>query len=407
MSLANKVLCTIEEALRELREGRMVILVDDEDRENEGDLTCAAEMITPEIINFMVTEARGWVCLTLPRQRCEELDLPQMVKKNQANFRTAFTVTIEAAEGVTTGISAQDRAHTILTTIKEDITSKDLVRPGHVQPIMAKDGGVLQRAGQTEGSVDLCRLAGLKPAGVICEIMNEDGTMSRMPQLLKFAEKHQLKICSIADLIKYRTKREKLIERSARHKLQTKYGDFEMFGYTATLDGTPHIALSMGISGESSILEPILVRVHSSCVTGDIFHSLRCDCGTQKDMALEAIAREGKGIFLYLNQEGRGIGLINKMKAYHLQDLGMDTVEANQKLGFRPDERDYGIGAQILKDLGVQKMRLMTNNPRKFHALSGFELEIEEIVPLEAPTNKENERYLRTKKEKLGHVLSL
>ncbi|MEK7487606.1 MAG: bifunctional 3,4-dihydroxy-2-butanone-4-phosphate synthase/GTP cyclohydrolase II [Planctomycetota bacterium] len=402
----NSHFCDIDEALKELRAGRMVILVDDEDRENEGDLTCAAEKITPEIINFMVTEARGWVCLTLTRPKCEELDLPPMVKENQARFRTAFTVTIEAAEGVSTGISAQDRAHTILTVIQEGTKKTDLVRPGHIQPIMAKEGGVLQRAGQTEGSVDLCRLAGLKPAGVICEIMNPDGTMSRMPQLMEFAKKHQIKICSIADLIKYRTKREKLIERCARHKLKTPYGEFDMFGYISLLDGTTHIALSMGISGESLVEDPLLIRVHSSCVTGDIFHSLRCDCGAQKDMALEAIGKEGRGVFLYLNQEGRGIGLINKMKAYHLQELGLDTVEANQKLGFRPDERDYGIGAQILKNLGVQKMRLMTNNPRKFNALSGFELEITEIVPLEAPANKENEKYLRTKKEKLGHMFS-
>jgi 3,4-dihydroxy 2-butanone 4-phosphate synthase/GTP cyclohydrolase II len=401
------VFCSIESALEDLKQGKMVILVDDEDRENEGDLTCAAEKITPELINFMAREARGWICLTLTRSKCEELALPQMVSENQANFRTAFTVTIEAAQGVSTGISAKDRAHTILTAVKEKARSTDLVRPGHIQPIMAKDGGVLQRTGQTEGSIDLCRLAGLKPAGVICEIMNPDGTMSRMPQLVEFAKKHQFKICSIADLILYRTKREKLVERKARHHLKTEYGDFMMFGYESLVDGQTHVALTMNISGEETLEEPVLIRVHSSCLTGDIFHSLRCDCGIQKDMALQAIAKEGKGIFLYLNQEGRGIGLINKMKAYHLQDLGLDTVEANKKLGFRPDERDYGIGAQILKDLGVRKMRLMTNNPRKFHALSGFELEIDKIVPLQAQTTLENQKYLRTKKEKLGHLLSI
>ncbi|CAG0951182.1 3,4-dihydroxy 2-butanone 4-phosphate synthase / GTP cyclohydrolase II [Geobacteraceae bacterium] len=392
----------IEEAIEDIKQGKMVILVDDEDRENEGDLTMAAEMITPEAINFMAKFGRGLICLTMTSDRCDYLRLPLMVSDNTSSFGTAFTVSIEAKRGVTTGISAADRAHTILTAVADTTKPEDLARPGHIFPLRARNGGVLVRAGQTEGSVDLARLAGLRPSGVICEIMNDDGTMSRMPQLKKFAKEHGIKICTIADLVAYRLKHESLVRRAADVLLPTEFGDFRAIAFENDVDKLEHLALVKGdIRGE----EPVLVRVHSECMTGDVFGSLRCDCGGQLHRAMEMIEAEGRGVILYMRQEGRGIGLFNKLKAYALQDQGKDTVEANLELGFKPDMRDYGIGAQILVDLGVKNMRLMTNNPRKLIGLQGYGINIVDRVSIEIPATDSNLGYLKTKREKLGHLL--
>jgi len=396
--------CTVEEAINELRMGKMIILVDDEDRENEGDLTIAAEFITPESINFMAKYGRGLICLALAPDIAERLDLPPMVTDNTSKFGTGFTVSIEAKRGVTTGISAADRAVTIRTAIAEGTKAEDLARPGHVFPIKAKAGGVLVRTGQTEGSVDLCRIAGLRPGAVICEVMNDDGTMARRPQLEVFAKEHGLKICTIADIIAYRVKNETLVREVVRAKLPTAYGTFEMIGFDNDIDNKEHIAL---VKGDITPDDPVLVRVHSECLTGDIFHSLRCDCGEQLHRAMEMIEEQDKGVIVYMRQEGRGIGLINKLKAYHLQDKGRDTVEANIELGFAPDLRDYGIGAQILVYLGVRKMKLMTNNPKKIIGLEGYGIEIVERVSIEIPPTQENQRYLRTKKDKMGHILEV
>jgi len=401
----NEYLATIEQAIELIRQGKMIILVDDPERENEGDLMLPAEKVTPEAINFMAKYGRGLICLTLTEERCEQLNLPLMVSENQSRFGTAFCVSIEARDGVTTGISAYDRARTIQVAIADDTRPEDLVRPGHIFPIRARKGGVLVRAGQTEGSVDLCRLAGLKPAGVICEIMKDDGTMARMPDLVKFAQEHNLKIVTIADLIKYRMRTERLVHRIAETTVPTKeWGEWRVIAYTSDVSPDAHLAW---VKGEISPEDNVLVRVHSECLTGDVFHSLRCDCGEQLHKAMEMIAREGKGALIYLRQEGRGIGLLNKIKAYALQDQGLDTVEANIALGFKPDLRDYGIGAQILIDLGIRKMRELTNNPKKVVALEGFGLEITERVPLEIKPNDKNLKYLKCKKEKLGHLLTL
>jgi len=401
------VISTIEEALEDFREGKMVIIVDDADRENEGDLCIAAEKVTPEAINFMAKYGRGLICLSLTEEQCEKLKLPLMVPEahSDALHGTAFTVSIDARYGVTTGISAHDRAKTILTAIADDAKPEDLVRPGHVFPLRARRGGVLVRAGHTEASVDLARLAGLKPAAVICEIMKDDGTMARLSDLMLFAKEHGLKIITIADLIKYRLKKDKLVRRVAEATLPTKYGgEFKIILYESEVDAQHHMAL---VKGEIFPDEPILVRVHSQCLTGDVFGSLRCDCGEQLHEAMRMIEREGKGIIVYMRQEGRGIGLANKIKAYLLQEHGKDTVEANEALGFKPDLRDYGIGAQILVDLGVRKIRLMTNNPRKIVGLEGYGIEVVERVPIEIPYRPENHKYLKTKKEKLGHILTI
>ena len=395
---------TIDEALDDMANGKIVILVDDEDRENEGDLCMAAEMVTPEAINFMARHGRGLICLSLVPERIEELKLPMMTDENTSSFGTAFTVSIEAKKGVTTGISAADRAKTIKTAIDPKTRPEDLARPGHVFPLKARPGGVLQRAGQTEGSVDLARLARLYPAGVICEIMNDDGTMARVPELTEFAKKHNLKIVMIKDLIKHRMRTESFVKRLATVKLPTKYGsEFIAIVYTNDIDNNIHIAL---VKGEIKPEDEILVRVHSQCLTGDVFGSERCDCGEQLHKAMEMIKKEGKGVILYMKQEGRGIGLINKLKAYELQDKGLDTVEANIKLGFKPDLRDYGVGAQILVDLGVRKMRLMTNNPKKIVGLEGYGLKVVERVSIETRPNEKNIIYLKTKKKKLGHMLN-
>jgi 3,4-dihydroxy 2-butanone 4-phosphate synthase/GTP cyclohydrolase II len=396
----------VEIALEELRKGRMVILVDDADRENEGDLVLAAEFVTPEAINFMAKHARGLICLSLTEEQVKRLGLAMMVSENQSTYSTAFTVSIEGARGVSTGISAADRSTTIKAAINPNAVPEDVVRPGHVFPLRARKGGVLVRAGQTEGSVDLCRLAGLQPAGVICEVMNDDGTMARAGDLKKFAAEHDLKILGVADIIQYRMQREALVRRGAEARVPTAFGgDMRCIAYENDVDGAQHVAL---VKGTWAPDEPVLVRVHSKCLTGDVFGSKRCDCGPQLSRALEMIDEAGKGVLVYLDQEGRGIGLVNKLKAYNLQDEGADTVTANEKLGFRADLRDYGIGAQILRDVGVRKMRLMTNNPKKIDGLKRlYDLEVVERVPVEAGLSQENEGYLQVKRDKMGHLLSL
>ncbi|MBI5888436.1 MAG: bifunctional 3,4-dihydroxy-2-butanone-4-phosphate synthase/GTP cyclohydrolase II [Deltaproteobacteria bacterium] len=394
----------IEEALEHIRAGRMVVLVDDEDRENEGDLCMAAEKVTPEAVNFMARHGRGLICLTLTEEGADALDLKPMVDENTAAFKTAFTVSIDAKHGITTGISAADRAVTILATVNDKARPEDLARPGHIFPLRARRGGVLVRTGQTEGSVDLSRLAGLRPAGVICEILREDGEMARMPDLELFAKQHGLLIVTIADIIEYRLKKDRLVRRVAEAALPTRYGgEFRAIAYVNDVDPHEHLAV---IKGEITSDDPVLVRVHSECLTGDVFGSVRCDCGEQLKGAMKMIEKEGKGVLLYMHQEGRGIGLANKLKAYCLQDMGLDTVEANERLGFKADLRDYGIGAQILLDLGVKKMRMLTNNPKKIVGLEGYGLEIVERIPIETAPHAMNVSYLRVKKEKMGHLLS-
>ncbi|MBW1958442.1 MAG: bifunctional 3,4-dihydroxy-2-butanone-4-phosphate synthase/GTP cyclohydrolase II [Deltaproteobacteria bacterium] len=398
-------LITTENAIKEIRAGRMVILVDDKDRENEGDLTMAAEAVTPEAINFMAKYGRGLICLSMTGEKIDSLDLPLMVDNNTSRFQTGFTVSIEARCGVTTGISAADRATTILTAVADNAKPRDLVRPGHVFPLRGREGGVMVRAGQTEGSIDLARLAGLKPAGVICEIMDEDGTMARMPALEKFSKEHDIKICTIADLIEYRMRTESFVRRAAETVVPTFIaGDFKAIVYENDVDELLHIAM---VKGEIDSNNPVLVRVHSECLTGDIFGSLRCDCGEQLHKAMKMIEKEGSGVLLYIRQEGRGIGLVNKLKAYALQDNGLDTVEANEELGFKPDLRNYGIGAQILVDLGVKKMRLLTNNPKKVIGLDGYGLSIVEQIKIEIEPNEYNRCYLECKKLKMGHLLNI
>lgn len=394
----------IEGALEDLHQGKIIILVDDEDRENEGDLTMAAEKVTPEAINFMAKYGRGLICLSLHPDIVERLGLPLMVHNNRSRFQTAFTVSIEAKDGVTTGISAADRAHTILTAVADDAVPDDLVQPGHVFPIRARRGGVLFRAGQSEGSVDLARLAGLKPAGVICEIMNEDGTMARRPDLDEFAEKHGLRVITIADTIAYRMRNESFVHKEAETVLPTPSGEFKAIAFSNELDNSEHLAL---VKGEINPEKDILVRVHSECLTGDVFGSHRCDCGDQLKKALKMIDQKGLGVLIYLRQEGRGIGFANKLKAYALQDKGLDTVEANKKLGFEPDLRDYGVGAQILVALGVKRMKIMTNNPKKIIGLEGYGLTVTGRVPIEIPPRPENAHYLLTKCEKLGHIMKI
>ncbi|WP_027389086.1 bifunctional 3,4-dihydroxy-2-butanone-4-phosphate synthase/GTP cyclohydrolase II [Chrysiogenes arsenatis] len=396
---------SIVDAINDIRQGKMVILVDDEDRENEGDLVCAADKVTPEIINFMATHGRGLICLSLTEQKCDELKLRPMADDNDCRFGTAFMTSIEAKHGVTTGISASDRARTILAAVDPQCKPNDLARPGHMFPLRARNGGVLQRTGQTEGSVDLARLAGLTPAGVICEIMKDDGTMARYPELREFADRFDMKLVTIKDLISYRVHvmKEFSVERIATANLPTSHGgDFSLVGYRSKIDGTEHVAL---IKGDVAGIDPVLVRVHSQCLTGDVFGSLRCDCGNQLQEAMKIIDKAGKGVILYLFQEGRGIGLMNKIRAYHLQDEGYDTVEANEALGFPDDLRDYGMGAQIIADLGIRRIRLMTNNPRKIIGLAGYGLEVSERVPMQTGSCEHNERYLGTKKDKLGHIL--
>jgi 3,4-dihydroxy 2-butanone 4-phosphate synthase/GTP cyclohydrolase II len=402
----------IPEVLEELRRGRMIVLVDAEDRENEGDLVCAAEKVTPQIINFMATFGRGLICLPLTAEKCDSLGLYPQTVENTARFGTAFTVSIDAAKGVSTGISAADRAQTIQSAIADDARPGDLIRPGHVFPLRAREGGVLVRAGQTEGAIDLMRMASLKPAGVVCEIMNEDGSMARIPELLKFSEKHNLKIASIAKLIEYRLQRESQIKRLEYVNLPTDYGEFTLIGYESITSAEPHLALCKGGIGQLDENgkpiehdEPVLVRVHSECMTGDLFHSQRCECGYQLITAMKMIEEAGKGALIYLRQEGRGIGLTNKLRAYKLQEQGLDTVEANLQLGFMADKRDYGIGAQICRDLGLRKIRILTNNPKKISRLEVYGIKIVEQIPLKAEPSEHNIDYLRTKKYRLGHML--
>ena len=393
----------IEDAVEAIRAGRMIIVVDDEDRENEGDLTIAAEKVTPAAINFMARYGRGQICLSMTGQRLDELDIPLAVSSNTTPFGTAFCVPVDAKNGVTTGISAADRARTVLTAIDPATTPSDLARPGHVSPLRSRDGGVMVRTGQTEAAVDLARMAGLYPAGVICEVMNDDGTMARVPDLAKFAGEHGLPMITIADLVNYRMRTESLVKRVATAKLPTEFGDSQVNVYINQLDDQEHVAL---VFGDISDGKDVLVRVHSSCLTGDVLHSARCDCGAQLAAAMERIGKEGRGVILYLNQEGRGIGLANKIRAYALQDQGLDTVEANEKLGFKADQRDYGIGVQILRDLGIRTMRLLSNNRRKLVAIDGYGLSVTDWLPLEIPATESTRRYLKTKKEKLGHKLS-
>ena len=398
-------LAKVREAIDDIRRGRMLILVDDEDRENEGDFCFAAEHVTPEKINFMAKYGRGLVCLSMTDERLRQLDFPMMVEKNTSRFETAFTVSIDASKGITTGISAYDRAYTIRLATDDKAKPEDFVRPGHIFPLRAKPGGVLVRTGQTEGSVDLARLAGLKPAAVICEIMKDDGTMARMPDLEKIAEKHNMRIVAIKDLVAYRLQKESLVEKVAEAVIPSPFGgEFRALVYRSVLDRTEHLAM---VKGEFDPEESVLVRVHSECLTGDVFHSLRCDCGAQLIRAMEMIGEEGKGALIYMHQEGRGIGLANKIKAYALQEKGKDTVEANEALGLLPDLRDYGIGAQILAHLGIRKLRIMTNNPKKIIGLKGYGLEVVERVPIIVEANRKNIKYLRTKQVKMGHMLDL
>jgi 3,4-dihydroxy 2-butanone 4-phosphate synthase/GTP cyclohydrolase II len=401
-SRTDTVFSTVEQAIEDIREGRMVIVCDDEDRENEGDLTMAAQFATPEAINFMAKEGRGLICLSLTSERCDELGLDLMAAKNESSFETPFTVSVEAREGVTTGISAHDRAHTIQVAIDPESRPRDLVQPGHVFPLKSRAGGVLERAGQTEAAVDLARLAGLNPAGVICEVMNDDGTMARVPELSEYCSRHGLSMITVADLIAYRRRHDKLVERVVATALPTAFGDFEAVGYRSLVDDKHHVALVKGdVAGSSDVL----VRVHSECLTGDVFHSLRCDCGEQLESALAMIEREGSGVLLYLSQEGRGIGLLNKLRAYRLQEDGLDTVEANERLGLPADLRDYGIGAQILVDLGLSSIRILTNNPKKIRGLEGYGLSVAAQIPIEHAPNEHNEAYLRTKAQRMGHTL--
>jgi 3,4-dihydroxy 2-butanone 4-phosphate synthase/GTP cyclohydrolase II len=393
---------SVENVLTDVRKGRMVIVTDDEDRENEGDLLCAAERITPEIVNFMATHGRGLICAPLSPEIAQRLELREMVQRNKEAFSTNFTVSVDAASGISTGISAADRARTIQLLAEPKTQVGDLVQPGHIFPLIAKPGGVLRRAGHTEAAVDLARLSGLQPAGVICEIMNKKGEMARLPELITFAKKHKLRVCTIASLIRYRRDQEKLVEKEQTIQMPTDYGDFDLHLYRSKLDGETHLALTKGKIDDG---EPVLVRVHSECLTGDVFGSRRCDCGTQLHLAMERIQNEGRGVLLYMRQEGRGIGLAAKIHAYKLQEQGMDTVEANLKLGFPMDLRDYGMGAQMLCDLGVKKLRLMTNNPRKVVGLQGHNLEMVEQIPIKAVPNEHNARYLDTKKKKMGHKL--
>ncbi|MBI2838463.1 MAG: bifunctional 3,4-dihydroxy-2-butanone-4-phosphate synthase/GTP cyclohydrolase II [Acidobacteria bacterium] len=394
---------TIEDALVDFRKGKLIIICDDEDRENEGDLAVAAEKVNPEVINFMAKHGRGLICMPMMPERLDALKIPMMVSENTSTYQTAFCVSIEGRSQVTTGISAADRAQTVLTAIDQRTRPEDLIRPGHMFPLRARTGGVLERAGQTEAVIDMCRIAGMLPAGVICEVMNDDGTMARVPHLREFADRHQLKMITVADLIKYRMRTEMIVKQVAEAQLPTKAGEFKVKVFENIINHESHVVLVMGdVAGG----DPVLVRAHSQCLTGDVFLSRRCDCGDQLRKAMDVIGAEGRGVILYMSQEGRGIGLANKIKAYHLQDKGVDTVEANEHLGFKPDQRDYGVGAQILRSIGVARLRLLTNNPRKFVAMEGYGLKIVERVPIEIPPSDATRKYLKTKKEKLGHLLS-